>query len=100
MAKLKNFQGSSSLRELSRDLFSSGGKQNLEIFEVFRAYIREFSIVFRNISFNSKISSSSCSINQKSDCKCSSYPVNEAQILDFGDFWHFSSCAVGHKSLT
>ena len=36
-------------RELSRDLFSTGGKRKFAIFEVFRAYLREFSIFFHEI---------------------------------------------------
>ena len=35
--------------ELSRDLFSTGGKRKLAIFEVFRAYLSEFSIFFHEI---------------------------------------------------
>ena len=42
-------QGSSGSRELSRDLFSTGGKRKFVIFEVFRAYLREFSIFFHEI---------------------------------------------------
>ena len=34
---------------LSRDFFSTGGKQKFAIFEVFRAYLREFSIFFHEI---------------------------------------------------
>ena len=40
---------SSSPRELSRDLFSTGGKRKFAIFEVFRAYLKEFSILFYEI---------------------------------------------------
>ena len=36
-------------RELSRDLFSTGGKWKFVIFEVFRAYLREFLIFFHEI---------------------------------------------------
>ena len=35
------FQVSSGPRELSRELFPTGGKRKLAIFEVFRAYIME-----------------------------------------------------------
>ena len=45
----KKSQGSSSPRELSRDLFSTGGKRKFSIFEVFRAYLKEFSIFFHEI---------------------------------------------------
>ena len=47
-SKIK-FHGSSGPRELSRDLFSTGGKRKFAIFEVFRAYLKEFSIFFREI---------------------------------------------------
>ena len=46
---LKTIHGSSFSRELSRDLFSTGGKRKFAIFEVFRAYLREFSIFFHEI---------------------------------------------------
>ena len=45
----KKIQDSSGPRELSRDLFSTGGKWKFAIFEVFRAYLREFSIFFHEI---------------------------------------------------
>ena len=40
---MKN-QGSSYPRELSRDLFSTGGKRKFAIFEGFRTDLREFNI--------------------------------------------------------
>ena len=40
---------SSCPRELSRDLFSIGGKRKFSICEVFRAYFRDFSIFFHEI---------------------------------------------------
>ena len=45
----KKIYGSSGPREPSRDLVSTGGKQKFTIFEVFRAYVREFSIFFHEI---------------------------------------------------
>ena len=42
-------QGSRFPRELSRDILSTGGKQIFAIFEVFRGYLREFSILFHEI---------------------------------------------------
>ena len=36
-------------KQLSRDLFSTGGKRKFAIFEVFRAYVSEFSIFFHKI---------------------------------------------------
>ena len=42
---------SSCLRELSRDLFSIGGKRKFSIFEVFRAYFRDFSAFFMKASW-------------------------------------------------
>ena len=45
----KNFHGSSGPRELSRDLFSTVGKRKFAIFEVFRAHLSEFSILFHEI---------------------------------------------------
>ena len=46
---LKKIKGSTCPRELSRDLFSTGGKRIFAIFEVFRAYLGEFSIFFNKI---------------------------------------------------
>ena len=45
----KKSQSSNLPRELSRDLFSTEGKRKFAIFEVFRAYLREFSIFFHEI---------------------------------------------------
>ena len=45
----KKKQGSSLPRELLRDLFSTGGKRKLAIFEVVTAYLRDFSIFFYEI---------------------------------------------------
>ena len=45
----KKIQGFSRSRELSCDLFSTGGKQKSMIFEVFRAYLGEFSIFLGEI---------------------------------------------------
>ena len=44
----KTIHGFSGSRELSRDL-STEGKRKFAIFEVFRAYLEEFSIFFRDI---------------------------------------------------
>ena len=44
-----NCHGSSGPRELSRDLFLTGSKRKFAIFEVFRAYLSEFSIFFLEI---------------------------------------------------
>ena len=88
-------------------------------FEAFRAYIREFSILFHEICFCSKILSgfwkilvefkvsdrpvesnglpkylilsSSCGRLQKIDYKCFCYPENEAQSLDFSHSLTISS---------
>ena len=46
---MKKFQGSICPRELSHDLFSTGGKRKVVIVEVFRSYLREFSIFFHEI---------------------------------------------------
>ena len=45
----KKIQASSFPRKLSRDLFSTLGKWKFKIFEVFRAYLRWFSIFFHEI---------------------------------------------------
>ena len=45
---LKRFQGSSFFPRLSRDLFSTGGKQKFAN-KVIRAYLTEFSIFFHKI---------------------------------------------------
>ena len=34
---------------LSRELFTTGGKRKLSVLEVFRAYLKDFSIFFREI---------------------------------------------------
>ena len=44
----KKFQGSSFPSELSRDLYSTGGKQKFAIFKIFRAYL-EFSVFLHEI---------------------------------------------------
>ena len=46
---LKNIYGFSGPRELSRDLLSTRGRREFAIFEVFRAYLKEFSIFFHEI---------------------------------------------------
>ena len=79
-------QGSSYPRELSRDLFSTGGKQKIAIFKLSRASQR----LFNSLSWNphgSKLSSSSCCRHQKFTYKCSSKSGNEAQSPDFGHFF-------------
>ena len=45
---LKKIKGSTCPRELSRDLFSTGGKRKFAIFKVFRAYLRVFDIFSYN----------------------------------------------------
>ena len=64
------------------------GKRPLVIFEVFRACLREFLLLFHELFFDSKILSSSCSRHQKFDYECSSYTGNEAQSPNF---YHFQT---------
>ena len=45
----KKVKGSSFPRKLSRELFSRWGKRKFAILEVFRAYLRKFSIFFHEI---------------------------------------------------
>ena len=56
------------------------------IFKVFRVYLSEFLIFLHEIFFGSKILPSSCDIHQNLDYGCSSYPGNEAQTPNFGNF--------------
>ena len=56
------------------------------IFKVFGVYLNEFLIFLHEIFFGSKILPSSCDEHQNFDYGCSSYPGNETQSPDFGDF--------------
>ena len=56
------------------------------IFEVFGVNLSEFLIFLHEIFFGSKILLSSCDKHQKFDYGCSSYPGNEAQSPNFGNF--------------
>ena len=56
------------------------------IFKVFGVYLSEFLIFLNEIFFGSKILPSSCDKHQNFDYGCFSYPGNEAQSSDFGQF--------------
>ena len=86
--------------ELSRDLFLTGGKRKFAIFEVFREYLKEFSIYFLLNLHSSKILSNSCGrhhllwsglVSLESRLKV---PI----LAIFDDFWHFSSCPFWEKA--
>ena len=74
-----NCQGSGGSRELSYDLFATGGKRQFVIFEVFRAYLNRFPILLQDIFFGSNTLLCSCDRHQRVDYKCCSYPGNKAQ---------------------
>ena len=49
----KYFQGSGGSRELSSDFSSTRGKRKLVVFDVFRPYLKDFSLFFHEIFIDS-----------------------------------------------
>ena len=97
---LKDFHRSSGPRKLSRDFLSTGGKRNFAIFEVFKAYLSEFSIYFHEICMVAK-SYQVLAVYIKSLLLSALVSLErrlKVPILAIFDaFWHFSSWSLWHK---
>ena len=100
LANFKNLKGSSCSTELSRDLFSTGGKRKFAIFEVFRAYLTEFSIFLHEIFIARSYRVLATHIKSLFVSALIGLETRSRFWPFFVDFCRFWNCPFWHKPLT